>query len=91
MGNALAGFGRGYAFFSAVITTVLGIIMIILGLYFLTSKKQTRNRQSGLALVAFGIFIILLSWILVWATRKSKTVAELEGGYGAYEIAKDIF
>jgi len=86
----LASFGRAYAFFSAIISTFIGIILIIFGIaiWNTPNKDQHNNRPSALLLILFGVLIIIVSWFWVWLGNRSKTVADLEGVEGIYKIYK---
>ena len=99
----LASFGQGYALVSAIIATILGIVLVFIGIYILWNndrlRKLTRpgqpttqtNDVTGWVLIVFGILVIIASWVWYYIVSKSPTIATVEGVLGGYEILKDIF
>ncbi len=92
--GALASFGRGYTIVSAIFSTFIGIIFIILGIGLWVHKDSGPNkhndRSSALILIIFGILMILISWFWVWFSQKYETVADVEGVAGLYQIYEDV-
>lgn len=74
IGDEAATVGRDFALIGAIISTIVGIIIILLGIYGLN--------KTGLAFIfiLIGIVIIIGGWLWYYITRKSKLAAQLETG-----------
>lgn len=97
--NDLADFGKGYAIFSAIAGSIIGIIFIVFGFLVLKSvddfarnfpKQPAPSKTSGYLLIGFGVIIIIVTWVIVLLTQKSKGVAETEGVIGGISLVDDL-
>jgi len=98
----LASFGQGYALVSAIIATILGIVLVFIGIYILWNNDRLRtltpvgqpqtqtNDVTGWVLIVFGILVIIASWVWYYIVSKSPTIATLEGLYGGYELLNEV-
>ena len=74
--SGFAGLGRLSAIISAIIATIVGLILIGWGIWLI---GQTSNSVGGWILIGLGIFAILISWGWVYLTERSKFLASLGG------------
>lgn len=94
--KGLASFGRGYAYFSAIIATVLSVILIIIALVTYSDpdvppNHPGDNKKAAMIMVVISAIILTISWGWVWLTNKSKFAAEAGGVIGGVNIARSIF
>ena len=84
MGHAIysggATVGRIGAFISAIVATIVGIFLIGVGIYTLSTKNSGSNStEIGVAYIIGGIILAGLAWLIYYFTRKSKAFAFVEG------------
>jgi hypothetical protein len=94
--KGLAGFGRGYAYFSAIIVTVLSVILIIIALVTYSDpdvppNHPGDNKKVAMIMIATSLLILTVSWGWVWLTDTSPLAAEAGGVIGGIDIARSIF
>lgn len=96
MGNTLASFGQGYALFSAIFTTLIAILLIAVGIFLIfdttgVPKQDINSRKNaGWFMIIIGIIILIIAWVLVVLTQKSKTAAEIYGGLATVDLTQDL-
>jgi len=98
-GSDLATFGRGYAIFTAITGSIIGIIFIVFGFLILKQsddfsrknpKQPKPSKTPGYVLIGFGVVIIIITWVIVVLTQKSKGFAQAEGIFGGAALADDL-
>jgi len=94
--KGLASFGRGYAYFSAIIATVLSVILIIIALVTYSDpdvppNHPGDNKKMAMIAIATSVIILTVSWGWVWLTDTSPLAAEAGGVIGGINIARSIF
>lgn len=94
--NNLASFGRGYAYLSAVMATIICVVMVIIAMYKYSEpdfppEKPGDNQRVALIMLAMSVIILAFSWGWVWLTNNSKFAAETGGVMGGIDIARSIF
>jgi hypothetical protein len=98
--SGAAGFGRIWAVISACFATLVGIILLAVGILMLVVKPTPPKRgdppQKGNPKVAGGILIfvaimiVTLSWLMVYLTRHSKFAAAAMGVGGGIDLIRHI-
>lgn len=84
--SGAAGFGRTIAIISAIFFTVIGIGLIVFGIYLLLSKSNddqssSSRKGTGIISIIFGALFIIIPWVWVLLTQESKFIAAI-GGVG---------
>ena len=81
--------GKIDAYIGAAVGTLIGIIFIIAGIAILTSKNdpndemdgdKNQNRMMSGIFILIGIVAIVVGWINLYFTSKSKAYAAVSGG-----------
>lgn len=104
-GNGLATFGRGYALFSSIASTIVGLIFIVIGIGLVMGKIKPPAPKPGMEaheddkispetlgwiMIGFGVFIIIASWLWTYATQKYRGAAQAEGALGIASIFNNV-
>jgi len=94
--KGLASFGRGYAYFGAIMATIICVVMIIFAFYTYSEpdvppKQPGDNKRAAMIMIVTSAIILTMSWGWVWLTNKSKFAAEAGGVMGGIDIARSIF
>jgi len=74
--SGAAGVGRFSAIIGAVIATIVGVGFIVGGIYLVA---RTDNKTGGWVLIIVGLLAIIISWIWVYLTQRSKFLAAAGG------------
>ena len=102
-GSGLASFGRGYAIFSSIASTIVGLIFIAIGIALITGNitppapKPDQNpddkvspKALGWIMIVFGLVVMIASWTWTYLTQKYKGAAQAEGVLGGISITEDL-
>jgi len=94
--NNLAAFGKGYAYFGAIIATIICVLIFIISIYTYSDpdippEKPGDHKRNSMIMIIVAAIILTMSWGWVWLTNKSKFAAEAGGIMGGIDIARSIF
>lgn len=82
IGDFLASFGEAYATIVAVVASVVCTYLL-----YLTMNNRFSFQKATKADIAFGlIFVVGLTWLFVWLTKKYRPFAQVEGIIGGVNI-----
>lgn len=95
----VTGFGRTAALIAAIIGTIVGVALIVLGIAILNSPKKNNeedpppnvnNSTLGIVLIVFGVIIIIISWAWFYLAERYKTAAEASAFITGADLAYNI-
>ena len=85
--SGAAGVGRVSAIIGAVIATLVGVGFIVGGIYLVA---RTDNKTGGWVLIGVGVLAIIISWLWVYLTRRSKFLAAVGGVDTGLQLISDF-
>ena len=68
MADSLAAFGRGYAYFAAIIVTIISAIVFLIGLLIYFEPKTSKDpnpQKTGIILMTTSLIFVITSWVTV--------------------------
>ncbi|MCP6768718.1 hypothetical protein NL529_28145, partial [Klebsiella pneumoniae] len=87
---------QSYALVSAIFTSVIAVLLIAVGIFLVfdttgVPQQDINSRKTaGWFLIILGIIILIIAWVLVILTQKSKTAAEIYGSLATVDLTQDI-